>query len=187
MLRENFLCEQPERVNEGIWCKREYGINLELPCSFRITMSSKLLFVFLALTTATAGREELLRLHYGTIFRNLGRLPMFDETWVHTFAIVLPNTDNPSLPETVGNLCPANRTEGSSTCLNAQIVYYEVVKFMEQQRMTTVNNIIDVLTTARNIIPEIRNETARFRERRAWLPFVGDLVSTVTGVATEKE
>ena len=124
--------------------------------------------------------RAILRQHYGVMF--VPEQPFWPIVghWLHTFGLRLPDR-------------PVYIDASSLNCSSVGLHNYSVtdcrhVKPFVDALSDIQNNIshmlLDVLLHIEQLVPHVRPPTQRQRHTRSWLPFLGNVLKTVTGTAT---
>ena len=130
----------------------------------------------------TAGQEPLYRPNYGVIMEPVMALNPIREYWSHMVKIDLPEI--PNIPTDNANLrqCRERNVPG----MNCKVLEV-IVENLMHLRNTTANMIADTAVTIKDLIPETQLASSMSKTKRSLLPFLGDLASSLIGVATEAD
>jgi hypothetical protein len=135
-------------------------------------MAPVMVFVTLCLTMSvyeSKGDEH--RLNYGIIFQKEKNLEFASENWIHTWRIDIPTEDQ---------IQQTNYFGGHSHLSHLNNILFQ----LDTLSMRTATHLTQSRKLITDMIPEART-TPRFF-KRALLSFVGDLASSIFGIASEK-
>ena len=122
--------------------------------------------------------RTLLRQHYGVAFIPRATAMPITGHWVHTFGLRLP--DRPIFERNGRQLnCSQVNAANVSHCMRVKPFLDKLQEF--QTDMT--NTLLDVLLSIEELVPH--TSMAPSRRTRSWIPFLGRILKTVSGTATE--
>ncbi|XP_052809655.1 uncharacterized protein LOC128238123 isoform X1 [Mya arenaria] len=130
-------------------------------------------FMIFGSTLVSGSPTELQRLNYGVVFESQDPVQLATESWIHKFAI--------ELPESINIVDLTGCSEGPKTCKIVNEVLLEINQVREETEVM-INNTIDSII---RLIPE-RN-LVKQRSRRALLPFIGSISKSIFGTATTND
>ena len=139
------------------------------------------LFAVHASRFATNDRPAF-RQHYGVYFKpRVSVLPITGH-WMHSFGLRLP-TRPTFVRETESLNCTDYHVSNRTHC-------ERVKPFLDQVRIiqTSMMHILhEVILSIETLVPHSRSPRSGTRHTRSWLPFLGNILKTVTGTATDAD
>ena len=145
--------------------------------------------------------KDMLSFNYGVIFRHIGRVRISNELWSHTYVIKLPPRDFGLVPhqircageamksvtELARNLT-ANETENLLTSKRHRCGdNFEFLEFLRETYNEMYYKFVMKIHNMYGLMPNHRFVSNALRESRSPFEFIGNIYSSLFGVATEKQ
>jgi len=143
--------------------------------------------LFVILTRVSTSRlathtRAVVRQHYGILFRPTQTFEMVTGHWLHTFGFSLPSRPTTHRTRTLN--CSTIRTYPNTTHCSQAKPFVEALGRV-QSHMS--NMLLDMLINIERLVPVRRPQPTRTRHTRSWLPFIGNVLKTVGGTATQDD
>jgi hypothetical protein len=131
--------------------------------------------------------KPVTRLNYGVFFRPIKPVKLITSEWVHRFVIQLPRIYGlihvgGTLGSTIQYMQECHDASDKGLCVELVPMLVHVKTMHEK----TVDRYNQIMTNIHKMIPS-SELLSRSRKRHRWLPFLGNILHTVTGVATQSD
>ena len=153
--------------------------------SYRRTMIATLVQL-LAFICVVSGKGDFHRLHYGITFTHMGRLALYDEKWLHTYSMPLPDD---YISKTVSALPNCNKfhDEYYVSCAQSMKPVVALLNYTNVLHTEAKEALYNALHVIEKLIPETRLQNVPSRQTRSFLPWLGQLAKGAFGLATEND
>ena len=118
-------------------------------------------------------QDIIQRLNYGVVFRPDSKLLIAQESWLHTFEIVLPRDFTIADPD----LCSYDANQ-SQICLTGN----NIVHFINHLHLSMSHDLKQTIKSIRTLVPQ--TNIFKSKNKRSLLPFIGTLAKGLFGTAT---
>ena len=145
-----------------------------------MTCVPQMITAILLLTLTAYGQAANLtaRPHFGIYFQPHSDVRLYDSVWKHTVRMELPARVEPHVEFDIN--CTRLHAAGTDRNFCERMSHIMAMIFRTQNNMAAAIRL--TYSEIYQALPQILGSSAR--NRRAWLPFLGSILKTVTGTAT---